>query len=108
MGRHLLLEVYDVKYNLLNDVSSLENIIHSGIIRSRMNILNTYTHQFTPHGLTILVCLSESHVSVHTFPENNCVSVDAYTCGDGNPKIIILELLKYFDSYNYNLREIYR
>lgn len=73
-----------------------------------MNILNTYTHQFTPHGLTILVCLSESHVSIHTFPENNCVSVDAYTCGDGNPKIIILELLKYFDSYNYTLREIYR
>lgn len=108
MGRHLILEVYDVSFDLLNDLTSLTEVLQQGIERSKMNILNIFSHQFSPHGVTILFALEESHVSIHTFPEWNSLSADAYTCGNGNPKMIMNLLLQYCNSDSYQLRELYR
>lgn len=108
MGKHLLLEVYDIDYNLLNDINSLQNVMIKGINRAKMTILNVFSHSFTPQGCTIVIALAESHVSCHTWPENGCIAIDVYTCGQSNPKLIAIEMLKYLDSYNYLLREINR
>jgi S-adenosylmethionine decarboxylase len=108
MGNHLLLEVYDVKFELLNDSTELERVMLRGIERAGMTVLNVFGHCFLPQGCTIVIALSESHVSCHTWPENGCVAIDVYTCGPGNPKLIALELLKYFNSDNYNLRHLLR
>jgi S-adenosylmethionine decarboxylase len=108
MGKHLLLEVYDVKFNLLNDVISLQETMEKGINRANMTILNIFSHCFLPQGCTIVIALSESHVSCHTWPENGSIAIDVYTCGDGNPKLIAIELLKYLDSNNFRLREVNR
>jgi S-adenosylmethionine decarboxylase len=108
MGRHLLLEVYNVNFKLLNDIDILQNTMIRGIERSKMTILNVFSHCFIPQGCTIVITLAESHVSCHTWPENGCIAIDVYTCGEGNPKLIALELLKYLNSYDYSLREISR
>ena len=108
MGKHLLLEVYDVKYELLNDGTSIQNVMKRGIERAGMTILNIFQHCFVPQGVTIVIALSESHVSCHTWPEKGAIAIDVYTCGEGNPKLIALEMLKYFDSNNFTLKEIDR
>jgi S-adenosylmethionine decarboxylase proenzyme len=108
MGKHLLVEVYDVKFNLLNDGISLQEVMENGIKRAGMTVLNIFQHCFFPQGVTIVFALSESHVSCHTWPEKGCIAIDVYTCGDGNPKLIALELLKYLDSDHYSIREIDR
>jgi len=108
MGNHLLLEVYGVDFNLLNDSVSLQEVMIGGINRAGMTILNTFSHCFIPQGCTIVIALSESHVSCHTWPEEGSIAIDVYTCGAGNPKLIALELLKYLNSDNYNLRYLYR
>jgi S-adenosylmethionine decarboxylase len=108
MGTHLLLEVYDVKFDLLNDVISLQETMEKGINRANMTILNIFSHCFSPQGCTIVIALSESHVSCHTWPENGCIAIDVYTCGEGNPRLVAIELLKYLKSDNYNLREVNR
>jgi S-adenosylmethionine decarboxylase proenzyme len=108
MGKHLLVEVYDVEFNLLNDGISLQEVMENGIKRAGMTILNVFQHCFFPQGVTIVFALSESHVSCHTWPEKGCIAIDVYTCGDGNPKLIALELLKYLDSDHYSIREIER
>ncbi len=108
MGKHLLLEVYNVNFNLLNDVISLQETMERGIERAKMTILNIFSHCFLPQGCTIVIALAESHVSCHTWPENGCIAIDVYTCGDGNPKIIAIELLKYLNSEKYNLKFIDR
>ena len=108
MGKHLLLEVYGVDFNLLNNVESLQNTMITGIERAKMTILNVFSHCFIPQGCTIVIALAESHVSCHTWPENGCLAIDVYTCGDKNPRLIAIELLKYLNSDNYNLREVYR
>jgi S-adenosylmethionine decarboxylase proenzyme len=108
MGKHLLVEVYDVEFNLLNDGISLQEVMENGIKRAGMTVLNIFQHCFFPQGVTIVFALSESHVSCHTWPEKGCIAIDVYTCGDGNPKLIALELLKYLDSDHYSIREIDR
>jgi S-adenosylmethionine decarboxylase len=108
MGKHLLLEVYDVDFSLLNDVISLQEAMEGGIKRAKMTILNIFSHCFIPQGCTVVIALAESHVSCHTWPENGCIAIDVYTCGEGNPKLIALELLKYLNSDNYSIREIIR
>ena len=108
MGNHLLLEVYDVNFDLLNDVISLQEAMERGIERAKMTILNIFSHCFLPQGCTIVIALAESHVSCHTWPENGCIAIDVYTCGEGNPKIVAIELLKYLNSEKYNLRFVDR
>lgn len=108
MGKHLLLEVYDVEFNLLNDGISLQEAMEKGIKRAKMTILNIFSHSFSPQGCTIVIALAESHVSCHTWPENGCLAIDVYTCGEGNPRLIALEILKYLNSDNYRLRELDR
>jgi S-adenosylmethionine decarboxylase len=108
MGKHLLLEVHGVDFSLLNDVTSLQNAMESGVKRAKMTILNIFSHCFLPQGCTVVIALSESHVSCHTWPENGCIAVDVYTCGEGNPKLIALEILKYLNSDDYKIREIDR
>ena len=108
MGKHLLLEVYDVKFNLINDVTSLQEAMEKGIKRANMTILNIFSHCFIPQGCTVVIALAESHVSCHTWPEEGCIAVDVYTCGEGNPKLIALEILKYLNSNNFRLREVDR
>lgn len=108
MGKHLLLEVYDVDFSLLNDVISLQEAMEKGVERAHMTILNVFSYCFIPQGCTVVIALSESHVSCHTWPENGCLAVDVYTCGEGNPRLIALEILKYLNSDQYSLREVYR
>jgi S-adenosylmethionine decarboxylase len=108
MGKHLLLEVYNVEFNLLNNIDSLQKVMVEGIIDAGMTILNCFKHSFEPQGCTIVIALSESHVSCHTWPENGCIAIDVYTCGEGNPNVIATSLLSYLKSDSYNLREIKR
>lgn len=108
MGRHLLLEVHDVDFFLINDMQALQDVMVTGIERANMTILNIFSYSFVPQGCTIVIALSESHVSCHTWPENGCIAIDVYTCGAGNPKLVALEILKYLNSENYQIREINR
>jgi len=108
MGKHLLLEVYGVDFEAINDVESLQSAMLEGIKRAQMTILNVFSHSFVPQGCTVVIALAESHVSCHTWPENGCLAVDVYTCGDRNPRLIALEILKYLDSDSYSLREVNR
>jgi S-adenosylmethionine decarboxylase len=108
MGKHLLLEVYDVDFEAINNVELLQNAMIGGINRAKMTILNVFSHCFIPQGCTVVIALAESHVSCHTWPENGCLAIDVYTCGEGNPRLIALEILKYLNSDSYSIREITR
>lgn len=108
MGTHLLLEVYKVDFELLNDSRALESVMLDGIESAGMTVLNVFKYCFHPQGCTIVIALSESHVSCHTWPENGCIAIDVYTCGPGNPKIIAEKILRYLKSEEYNLKTIIR
>jgi len=55
-----------------------------------------------------VIALAKSHVSCHTWLENQCSAVNVYTCGDGDPRLIALEILKYLNSDSYSIHEVDR
>ena len=58
-------------------------------------ILQECEHLFTPIGCTFLFLLSESHLSVHTFPEKNYISFDLYTCREYSDNYIYTNIFYY-------------
>ena len=69
MGTHLLVEVYNVPFEKLNDREKIEQVCVSACKTEGLEVLNTYTHQFEPYGVTCTITLGESHLSCHTWPE---------------------------------------
>ena len=59
-----------------------------------LNVISSVNHEFFPIGFTLVVLLQESHLSIHTFPENNEAHLDLFTCGDYDPEFILTDLNK--------------
>lgn len=81
IGTHCLGELYDCNIDLLNDPAVAERFMREATDRMGADLLKHVSHQFTPHGVTVLGLLAESHISIHTWPERGYVAVDAFTCG---------------------------
>ena len=87
MGKHYLLNLYDCSFVLLNDEQFLIKLLESAAILSGATVIQTIFKKFDPQGVTVICLLAESHISIHTWPEEGKAAVDVYTCGDCNPKI---------------------
>jgi len=80
-GRHVLAELYGVAPHLLNDETRLRQILPQVLTQAGATVLNIDSHHFAPIGVTVLALLSESHASIHTYPETGRCFVDIFTCG---------------------------
>lgn len=88
-GKHIIAEFYGVENNLINDLDFFVYLLEIGIKKAEVHSEGMLFKKFDPQGLTILVLLSESHISIHTYPENNSIFFDIFTCGEANPNIIL-------------------
>ena len=80
-GKHLICDFKNIEnQELLNSIQDLKEICRTICKTQDFSILQECEHQFTPIGCTFLFLLSESHLSVHTFPEKNYIAFDLYTC----------------------------
>ena len=108
MGTHLFVEVYNVPFEKLNDPQKIEETMVRAVEIEGLTVLNTFTHQFDPYGVTTLISLAESHLSCHTWPEKNCVAFDIFTCGSKNPRCVAFWVLEYFDTDDYVMNDYAR
>ncbi|WP_257062184.1 adenosylmethionine decarboxylase [Priestia megaterium] len=81
-GKHLLMDAFECDEGILNAPSLLRRILVEAALDAEMEVLHCYFHQFTPQGITGILVLATSHLSIHTWPEENYASLDFYTCGD--------------------------
>lgn len=82
MGRHVISELWDCDHELLNDQEAVERIMVNAALESGAELREVVFHKFTPHGVSGVVVISESHLTIHSFPEHGYASIDVYTCGD--------------------------
>ena len=80
-GRHLLASYTGCSQAALHDVDGLTKALHDAVKASGATLLDSVRHIFPPHGMTAVVLLSESHASIHTYPEHQSCFVDIFTCG---------------------------
>ncbi len=91
-------------YNYLIDVSFkpnefvedpliLQNYLIHIVDELGFNVIGKLSHKFEPMGVTSLVMLSESHISIHTWPEYGFGSIDILTCSGRLNKKKVIELI---------------
>ncbi|MDO8424474.1 MAG: adenosylmethionine decarboxylase [bacterium] len=91
-GIHFLAEFWNGR--IIDDAEKIREILVEAVKRANNTPLEFVVHKFHPQGVTGIVLLAESHISIHTWPEFNYVALDIYTCGDKSLPLKALEYLK--------------
>ncbi len=81
-GRHVAVDTWGVDFDKLNNAEWLESQLVEAAEISGACVMSVQSKQFEPQGATVLVLLSESHLSIHTYPEKGFAAIDCYTCGE--------------------------
>jgi len=83
-GMHLLVDLWDATN--LNDPDRIDAILREAAQAARATILHSHFHHFEPGGgVSGVVVLAESHISIHTWPERNFAAIDIFMCGACDP-----------------------
>lgn len=81
-GRHVAVDAWGISFELLNNAEFLQTQLVEAADACGATVLSVQSKQFEPQGATVLVMLSESHLSIHTYPERGFAAIDCYTCGE--------------------------
>jgi len=108
VGTHLTAEFWQTQKNIDNE-QELEKILIEAAKHSDSTPLKVAIEKFDPQGITGVIILAESHISVHTWPEENYVAIDAFTCGEHTVPLKAIEYLqKQFEPKLVQIQEIKR
>jgi S-adenosylmethionine decarboxylase proenzyme len=81
LARHTLLELHGCEPAMLNSPSALKELLCASVILGHGTIVTDVFHTFSPHGVSGVVVIAESHVAIHTWPERGYAAVDIFSCG---------------------------
>ncbi len=87
VGEHITLDIIGTKHEYSS--SFFEKIVYKIAKKAKVTVLEISKHKFEPQGFTLVALLAESHMSFHTFPENNIISFDFFTCGKVSPAVAV-------------------
>lgn len=82
LGRHILIEYYDCDRKVLENSSLIEKYMLSAAKLAKATIVESVFHTFNPWGISGVVVIEESHLTIHTWPEYKYAAVDLFTCGN--------------------------
>jgi S-adenosylmethionine decarboxylase len=82
LGRHILCEAYGCDPEVLNNRAKVESIMVEAALEAGAEVREVAFHQFSPQGVSGVVVISESHLSIHTWPEYGYAAIDVFTCGN--------------------------
>ena len=108
-GVHIVGELYGVESAMLNNKELLEQTLKEGIEQSGATLCSMQTKVFEPSGITSLALLSESHASLHTYPDEQALFFDAFTCGtECQPQKIAERMIEVLKPTHHTLQTIKR
>lgn len=109
LGQHYIVEASGCDPDIISSVSRVEDILVRAAELAGVQIWSISFHRFQPHGVSGVVVISESHLSVHTWPEVGYVALDIYTCGkEAKPEVAVEYALEQFKATSVHVTEISR
>jgi len=98
-GKHLIIDYWGVDASKLISCEEVDAVFRKGAEDSSATVLSSHFHHFGEGcGITGVVILSESHMSIHTWPEKNYCAIDIFMCGECDPRTALKTLDDYFAS----------
>jgi S-adenosylmethionine decarboxylase proenzyme len=82
LGTHLLIELWSCNCEKMDNLEYLENIMAHAAEVAGATVLKTAFQNYNPHGVSGVVVIAESHLTIHTWPEHGYAAVDVFTCGE--------------------------
>jgi S-adenosylmethionine decarboxylase proenzyme len=82
LGYHYLIECYGCSSDLLSDVEFLKKTLYNALQTAGAVIIGNIFHEFSPHGVSGVYLIKESHFSIHSWPEYGYAAVDFFTCNE--------------------------
>lgn len=109
LGEHLICDLSGCNREILFDSDRSYALFSSAVRESGLTVLDEGFYKFSPHGFTCFLLLSESHASVHAWPEHGYCAIDVFTCNLGMDLTPLIERLKTdFGAQDCNLRRVHR
>ena len=108
LGVHHIAELCECNGDFLNDSDFISESLRKAVEHANATLIEEVRYEFTPQGITAVCLLSESHISIHTWPEEGKAAVDVYTCGNCNPKIGCDIIIQQLYATNHTLSYIER
>lgn len=109
IGVHYLLELFDCPFEKLDDASFVTSTLQRAAEVARSTLLEEVSHRFSPQGVTALALLAESHISIHTWPENRYAAADIFTCGEtADPEKACELLVEAFEAQEHAVMRVTR
>ena len=106
-GKHLILDLYQA--NHLSDKSVIEQALMEAAEACNAKVLQKHFHSFgEEQGITGMLLLAESHISIHTWPESHFAAVDIFMCGNWDPTLAITPIKKHLCPLRIDVRELDR
>ena len=109
LGRHLLVELFDCDPDVINDLEAVKGALIEAAKRAQATIVDVVFHEFNPFGISGVVVIAESHLTIHTWPEYRFAAVDIFSCGDVlQPEIAASYLVEQFAAERHSVVEMQR
>lgn len=109
LGRQIVVEYYGCNPATLNNVATIKQAMRDAAELSGATIVQEAFHLFNPHGVSGVVVIAESHLTIHTWPEYGYAAVDLFTCGDDvNPDVAFEYLKAHLEASSSNAIEMKR
>ncbi len=106
-GSHLIIDLWGASQ--LDDLEHMESAMRLAVEESKATLLHIHLHHFSPNGgISGVAVLAESHISVHTWPENNYAAFDVFMCGDAKPEKAVRVFNEFFSPDNHQVKNIKR
>ena len=106
-GAHLIIDLYDAQK--LDDIEHIEKALRACVTASGATLLHIHLHHFEPNGgVSGVAVLAESHISIHSWPENGYAALDVFMCGDAKPEACVPVLRDAFKPSRIAVSELLR
>ena len=106
-GMHLLVDLWGATN--LDDPQHIDRKLREAATRAGATILHSHFHHFTPNGgVSGVIVLAESHISIHTWPEREFAAVDVFMCGACDPRDTLPVLREAFEPTRVDVDEQHR
>ncbi|MBN1412909.1 MAG: adenosylmethionine decarboxylase [Spirochaetales bacterium] len=94
LGRHILIELFECSHEKLKNRDFIEKVLKEAAAHANATVVSENFYNFDVHGISGVLLIKESHITIHTWPEYGYAAIDLFTCGKETKPWLAFDFLK--------------